>query len=264
MLVNLLGNAVKFTLEGGAIGLKVTGDAEARQVRISVWDTGVGIPPEQRERLFKPFVQLDSRLSRQYDGTGLGLALANGMAELHGGHIEIESEVGSGSRFDVILPWDPDAQNLARIPSGKPSPEDTSPVLPALDQPLVLLVEDNEGNLEMLATYLRIKGCEVLTARNGLEAIALAKDRLPDAILMDVQMPKMDGLEATRRLRADPVLRVTPIIALTALAMTGDRERCLDAGMDDYLSKPVGLKELHRALTNWVKRTRAGAAENTS
>jgi PAS domain S-box-containing protein len=264
MLVNLLGNAVKFTREGGAIGLKVRGGAEARKVRISVWDTGVGIPPDQRERLFKPFVQLDSRLSRQYDGTGLGLALANGMAELHGGRIEIESEVGSGSRFDVILPWDPQAQDLARVPPEVDSPRDAGPALPALDQPLVLLVEDNESNLEMLATYLRIKGCEVLTARNGLEAISLAKDRLPDVILMDVQMPEMDGLEATRRLRADPVLRVTPIIALTALAMTGDRERCLDAGMDDYLSKPVGLKELHRVLTNWVKRTRVDQGEGAS
>jgi CheY-like chemotaxis protein len=107
----------------------------------------------------------------------------------------------------------------------------------------------------MLSTYLRIKGCEVLIARNGVEAIALAKERLPDVILMDVQMPEMDGLEATRLLRQNGALRLTPIIALTALAMPGDRERCLDAGMDDYLSKPLGLKELHRALTNWVKRT---------
>ena len=120
----------------------------------------------------------------------------------------------------------------------------------------MLLAEDNEGNLEMLSTYLRIRGWEVLTARNGEEAIALARNQLPQVILMDVQMPVMDGLEAARRLRATPALRTTPIIALTALAMPGDRERCLQVGMDDYMSKPVGLKELHRNLTSWVRRSR--------
>jgi CheY-like chemotaxis protein len=258
MLVNLLGNAVKFTPEGGSIGLDVEGDPQNRLVRISVWDTGVGIPADQRERLFKPFVQLDSRLSRQYDGTGLGLALAYGMAELHGGGIEVDSEVGKGSRFIVSLPWDPDAQVASRIPRDEQPPAEAGILTPALDHPVVLLAEDNEGNLDMLSNYLRIKGCEVLTARNGLEAVAVAKERLPDVVLMDVQMPEMDGLEATRRLRSDAALRLTPIIALTALAMPGDRERCLDAGMDDYMSKPVGLKELHRALTGWIKRTRAG------
>ncbi len=257
MLVNLLGNAVKFTPEGGTIGLDVRGDKARRQVHICVWDTGVGIPAEQRDRLFKPFVQLDSRLSRQYDGTGLGLALANGMAELHGGSIEVESTLDEGSRFDVILPWDPDAQSAAHIPPEEDSRDDTWVQPPLPERPSVLLAEDNESNLEMLSTYLRIRGCEVLTAKNGAEAIALAKEHLLDVILMDVQMPEMDGLEATRRLRADPALRFTPIVALTALAMPGDRERCLEAGMDDYLSKPMGLKELHRTLTQWVKRTRA-------
>lgn len=257
LLVNLLGNAVKFTPQGGSVGLEVVGDKEKRNVRISVWDTGVGIPPEQRGRLFKPFVQLDSKLSRQYDGTGLGLALANGMAELHGGTITIDSREGQGSRFDVTLPWDPDAQSAEQIPQEEDSPDEANLQSPLPNQPRVLLVEDNESNMEMLSTYLRIKGCKVLTARNGVEAIAVAEERLPDVILMDVQMPEMDGLEATRLLRQNAALRLTPIIALTALAMPGDRERCLDAGMDDYLSKPLGLKELHRALTNWVKRTYA-------
>jgi CheY-like chemotaxis protein len=257
MLVNLLGNAVKFTPEGGSIGLDVRGNKALGKVRIVVWDTGVGIPPEQRDRLFKPFVQLDSKLSRQYDGTGLGLALANGMAELHGGTIDVDSTVDQGSRFEVTLPWDPDAQSAAQIAPEEDSPDDGSVQTMMLEQALVLLVDDNEGNLEMLSTFLRIKGCRVLTASNGVEAIALAKERLPDVILMDVQMPEMDGLEATRLLRAEPALRLTPIIALTALAMPGDRERCLDAGMDDYLTKPLGLKELHRNLTSWVKRTRA-------
>ncbi len=256
MLINLLGNAVKFTPKGGAIGLDVKGHPETREVCISVWDSGVGIPADQRDRLFKPFVQLDSRLSRQYDGTGLGLALAFGMAELHEGTIKVHSEVGKGSQFDLILPWDPDAQSAAQLRLEEDSPQDESAQMPKLDQPRILLVEDNEDNREMLAHYLRIKGCEVLSVGTGAEAIALAKERLPDIILMDVQMPEMDGLEATRRMRNNPALRITPIIALTALAMPGDRERCLEAGMDDYLSKPIGLKELHGTLTSWVKRTR--------
>ena len=115
MLINLLGNAVKFTPDGGTIGLDVEGDTHKGIVRISVWDTGVGIPPDQLDRLFKPFVQVDSRLSRQYGGTGLGLALAYGMAELHNGTIEVQSEVGQGSRFDIILPWDPEAQHADRM-----------------------------------------------------------------------------------------------------------------------------------------------------
>jgi len=129
--------------------------------------------------------------------------------------------------------------------------------LPPLERPQVLLVEDNPDNLDMVSNYLRIRGCEVRTACNGLEAISLAEDQPPDVILMDVQMPGMDGLEATRRLRKNPAQRATPIIALTALAMPGDRERCLDAGMDDYLSKPLGLEELHKNLMSWVKRTRS-------
>jgi len=257
VLVNLLSNAVKFTPEGGTIGLDVAGDKARKLVCISIWDTGVGIPVEQRDHLFKPFVQLDSRLSRRYDGTGLGLALAYGMAELHGGTIAIESTLGEGSRFRVSLPWDPEAQNAARIPSEEESPGETGAQAPLPFRPLVLLVEDNKNNLEMLATYLRIRDCDVMTAENGVEAVALAKEHLPDLILMDVQMPEMDGLEATRLLRIEPALRLTPIIALTALAMPGDRERCLEAGMDDYLSKPLGLKELHRTVSHWVRRTLA-------
>ncbi|EXJ14038.1 response regulator [Imhoffiella purpurea] len=257
MLVNLLGNAVKFTPQGGSIGLDVVADAGRREVRFAIWDTGVGIPAEQYERLFQPFVQLDSRPARQYDGTGLGLALAAGMAELHQGRIEMQSQVGKGSRFEIVLPWDPDAQSADRLDRERSSAGDAQAGSGFPESPQVLLVDDNEGNLEMISTYLRIRGCEVRAASSGLQALALARERRPDVILMDVQMPEMDGLETTRRLRADPGLRQTPIIAVTALAMPGDREQCLEAGMDDYLSKPLGLKELHGALVNWVNRTRA-------
>jgi CheY-like chemotaxis protein/anti-sigma regulatory factor (Ser/Thr protein kinase) len=257
MLVNLLGNAVKFTPQGGAIGLDVTANAGLREMRIGIWDTGVGIPADQFERLFQPFVQLDSTPARQHDGTGLGLALASGMAELHQGRIEVQSEVGRGSRFEIVLPWDPQAQTADQLRQEPVPIGDADEQAEPLQQPRVLLVEDNESNLEMLSTYLRIKGCEVFATRTGISAIALARKQRPDLILMDVQMPEMDGLETTRRLRTDPALRRTPIIALTALAMPGDREHCLYAGMDDYLSKPVGLKELHGTVIHWISRTRA-------
>ncbi|NEV61439.1 response regulator [Thiorhodococcus minor] len=256
MLVNLLSNAVKFTAEGGSIGLDVKVDAAAGELRFGIWDTGVGIPEDQFERLFKPFVQLDSRPARQFDGTGLGLALAAGMAELHKGRIEVSSQVGKGSRFEIILPWSPQmqaSQGLGKVQAGDGGASEPSA---PLERPGVLLVDDNASNLEMFSTYLQIQGCEVWTASDGVKAIALARDRHPDVILMDVQMPEMDGLETTRRLRKDPKLRRTPIIALTALAMPGDREQCLEAGMDDYLSKPLGLKELCAAIDTWISRTR--------
>ena len=255
MLINLLGNAVKFTPEGGTIGLDVMGEADHRQVRIRVWDTGIGIPADQLERLFKPFVQIDSRLSRQHGGTGLGLALAYGMAQLHGGTIEVASAVGKGSHFDLLLPWNPQAQKGIELREETVTEEASLPIQ-SLAPARVLLAEDNADNLEMVSNYLRLRGFEVHTAQDGLEAVTLARACRPDIIIMDVQMPELDGLEATRRLRADPTLRLTPIIALTALAMPGDRERCLDAGMDDYLSKPLGLSELHKSLTSWIKRTR--------
>jgi CheY-like chemotaxis protein len=256
MLVNLLGNAVKFTAQGGAIGLDVAAYAQRAEMRIGIWDTGVGIPADQFERLFQPFVQLDSRPSREYDGTGLGLALASAMAELHQGRIEVQSEVGRGSRFEIVLPWDTERQS-AEQSYQEPDPVCTAHAqAQALQRPLVLLVDDNESNLELISTYLRIKGCEVAAVRSGVSAIAAVRERRPEIILMDVQMPEMDGLETTRALRADPALRRTPIIALTALAMPGDREHCLDAGMDDYLSKPIGLKELYARVMHWISRTR--------
>ena len=177
------------------------------------------------------------------------------MAQLHGGTIEVGSAVGKGSHFDLILPWNPQAQKGVKVREETVTEEAGPPTQP-LAPARVLLAEDNVDNLEMVSNYLRLLGFEVHTAQDGLEAVALAQAYRPDIIIMDVQMPELDGLEATRRLRADPALRLTPIIALTALAMPGDRERCLDAGMDDYLSKPLGLSELHKSLTSWIKRTR--------
>ncbi|NTU79543.1 MAG: response regulator [Chloroflexales bacterium] len=374
ILVNLLANAVKFTPAGGKVGLEIAADPGRQVVTFTVWDTGIGITPEDQARLFQPFVQVDSSLSRQHEGTGLGLALVLRLTELHGGSVTLVSSPGQGSRFSVALPWSeqaasppggpapgrgaaraappairraprtedshpavellrdclgalgsqvivhgqasgaveraaalqpdlivldilrPDqlgwavlrrlkaAANTAAIPvlvvsavgdparagslgaagflrkpltrpifqealqqlratadpAGSPAIWQTLVVVAqdALPQPLVLIVDDNEANLQVLADFLPTAGFEVAAARNGAEAVTLAEERRPALIVMDLQMPVMDGLEAMRRIRAAG-LRDTPIIALTALAMPGDRERCLEAGANVYLAKPV-------------------------
>jgi PAS domain S-box-containing protein len=393
ILVNLLSNAVKFTAPGGAIGLEVVGDVERNMVAFTIWDTGIGIAPDDLARLFQPFVQLDSRLARQYAGTGLGLSLVGGMVELHGGSITVTSEPNTGSRFVIALPWrTPDALDSEElgVPDTAAAPQaiavhraliiedspaaavqisrylheldvetiahsqgdgtvalaremhpdvifldillpdasgwdvlaqlknepDTRdiPVLivsvvdelsramtlgaagylvkpitrqrvqaalnrismqPAPDEPqvswvgavhgqppnrpVILLAEDNEVNITTLADYLLVKGYQVVVARNGAAAIERAMELHPDLILMDIQMPGMDGLEVTRRIRANPTLGMIPIIALTALAMPGDRERCLAAGADDYLSKPVSMKGLVATIDTHLHRAAASA-----
>jgi signal transduction histidine kinase/DNA-binding response OmpR family regulator len=271
VLVNLLSNAVKFTPESGTIGLEVEGDAQAHVVHVTVWDTGIGISSEGIERLFQPFVQLDSSLSRQYDGTGLGLVLVKRITEMHGGSISVESQPGQGSRFTVSFPRDGPALSHAEGPvlnqaqlrkeqqpsQEAPSSASDQPATHA-DSPLILLAEDNEENVHTISDYLLARGYRVTVARDGRSAIERARQEHPDVILLDVQMPEMDGLEATRRIRADAQLDNVPIIALTALAMPSDRERCLQAGADDYLSKPVSLKELVEAIESQLRKANGG------
>ena len=258
VLVNLLSNAVKFTPEGGRVGLEVTGDAPGGWVRLAVWDEGIGISPEDQGRLFQPFVQLDSRLAREQAGTGLGLALVKRLCELHGGSVQLESAPGQGSRFTVALPWNPQEQALP-AEDGAAQPLFTA-ALPARQaaSPLVLLVDDNEINRIVMADYLEAMNFRVAQVTNGLEYLDQLDQLRPDLVLMDIQMPGVDGLEAIRRTRAmpDPALAGLPIIAVTALAMPGDKERCLAAGARAYLSKPINLSDL---LT--IIRQTLGSAE---
>jgi CheY-like chemotaxis protein len=267
VLVNLLTNAVKFTPAGGAVSLEVEADAEAGLARFAVRDTGIGIAPENLPRLFQPFVQLDSSLSRQHEGTGLGLALVRRLTELHGGSVSVESELGRGSCFTIVLPY-PSEPALAEPATGaaehpgshearrqaqglalaRPEVRAEAPAAPQPAPVRIMLVEDNELNIAATGDYLQDKGYKVTVARNGREALDIADEVCPDLILMDVQMPVMDGLEATRQLRARPAFARTPIIALTALAMPGDRERCLAAGASTYLTKPITLKGLVAAI----------------
>ncbi|MCY7334096.1 MAG: response regulator, partial [Pseudanabaena sp. CAN_BIN31] len=249
VLINLLNNAVKFTPEGGQIKLEVDRRGEQSSpndrawLRFSITDTGIGIAPENIPKLFQPFIQIDSALSRKYGGTGLGLALVKQIVDLHGGRVSLTSELGVGSCFVVEIPYNiivltpSESQTQINLNVEIDKPEQTR-------SPLILIAEDNESNINTINDYLEAKGYRLLIARDGIEAIALTKAHHPDIILMDIQMPVMDGIEAIQQIRLDPNLADIPIIALTALAMTGDRDRCFAAGANEYLSKPVKLKEL--------------------
>ncbi|HSL42728.1 MAG TPA: response regulator [Anaerolineales bacterium] len=253
VLVNLLSNAVKFTPEKGKLGLQVRADREEKYVLFTVWDHGIGISEKDLTRVFKPFVQLDSSLAREATGTGLGLSLVTQMVRLHGGSITVDSKPGEGSRFNIILPWEPALASDAELrlrSTGK-----FRAIRPNMkDRPLILLIEDTREATIMISDYLENAGYHVLAARDGITGIDLARRTTPSLILMDIQMPNMDGLEATRRLRADPEFRTVPIIALTALAMPGDRERCLAAGATDYITKPVSLKKLAEMIEKYLFR----------
>ncbi|NTU79033.1 MAG: PAS domain S-box protein [Chloroflexales bacterium] len=384
ILVNLLSNAVKFTPEGGSLGLDVRGSAQDRTVRLTVWDTGIGIKQEDMHKLFQPFVQLDSSLSRQHSGTGLGLSLVRRLAELHDGSVQVESTPGEGSRFSVVLPWQPapasrgrseqhgglvllrrvmtvddsaiDIERLTRylatlgvehvahgqawgaldraivvepgvilldlnlpdqsgwavlaalkadartrrIPVIITSVEENRRQAAALGAasslvkpftladlrreleravasapqglsdlalpsqratPLIMLVDDNEVNIEAMADYLKACSFTVVAARSGREALEHASEVRPDLVLMDIQMPGMDGFETIRRFRASPDAEIAavPIIAVTALAMPGDRERCIASGADDYVSRPVRLREVARLIRELLQRKRGWA-----
>jgi len=369
ILVNLLTNAVKFTPNGGKIGLKLDAARGEEIVQFTVWDTGIGIAPENERLLFRAFSQIDSGLTRAQEGTGLGLVLVAKLVELHGGSVALESTLGEGSRFIVRLPQvrtpgaariliptsEPDRRHCRRalvieddptsggflvkyltelgldsvvhmrgdlsieailrarpdvilldiqLPGDSgwvvlvrlkehpdtrdipvavvsvvdepgrskalgaaahftkpitraqlagflqrdvvtPLPSDVQPPSQATSGgPSILLAEDNEANVQTMGGYLEDKGFTMHYAANGLVAVELARRLRPALILMDIQMPVMDGLAAIREIRADRAMADVPIVALTALAMSGDRDICLEAGATDYMSKPMSLKSL--------------------
>jgi signal transduction histidine kinase len=252
ILLNLLGNAIKFTPTGGTVRLEIKGDTEQQVVNLSVADTGIGITAEDMRYLFKPFVQLDGGLNRQHEGTGLGLALVYRLVEMHGGSISVTSNSGQGSCFTVALPWQSAMDSLADVPideSVTPPPTQTEAITSEF---VILLVDDNQIITETIADYLRAKGYQVILAHNGFQAIERTREVHPDLILMDVQIPEMDSLEAIRQIRADTELAEIPIIALTALARPHDKERCLEAGANDYLSKPISFKGLAATIKAWL------------
>jgi len=251
ILVNLLNNAVKFTPSKGKVTLELQSDKINRVANFNVIDTGIGISEHDLDKLFKPFMQIDSSLSRHHEGTGLGLALVYRLVELHGGSVCIKSEVGKGSTFTVSLPW----QENAKVPYCSNDDNITTKKNIKVHHAgaVVLVAEDNETNIVVVQNGLTAYGYKVIVSRDGAEAIKRAKEIKPAVILMDIQMPGMNGLEAIKQIRANEQLAKIPIIALTALAMPGDKENCLDAGANVYLSKPVNIKrfveEIERLLT---------------
>src|SRR5271157_1489072 len=256
ILVNLLSNAVKFTAEGGEVALEVAGDRAGRQVCFTVRDTGIGICPEDLARLFQPFVQIDSRLSRMYPGTGLGLALVKRLTTLLGGDTRVDSQPGVGSRFTIVLPWIEESRAIERESTLAEEPGDgRRRADEAATEALVVVIEDNPFNAKGLCDYLCFKGFRVEWASNALDGIALAQRLQPSLVVMDIQMPGMDGLEAIQRIRQLPAIGDVPIIALTALAMPGDRERCLKAGATDYIAKPVALDDFFQLATKLTSGT---------
>jgi len=246
VLLNLLGNSVKFT-EEGRVALRVR--PVAGGVELCVRDTGIGIAREDQERVFESFTQVDGDATREFGGTGLGLAITRSVVELMGGTVELESELGVGSTFTVVLPLEPAEAPAAAAPAGG------QPAAGGALGARVLLVEDNAVNRKVASRLLERLGCEVETAENGRVAVEAARAGGHDLILMDLQMPVMGGLEATQELirawsesGAAPV----PIVALTADAMDHHRETCEAAGMSGFLTKPVRaelLEEMIRAKT---------------
>jgi CheY-like chemotaxis protein len=251
VLMNLVGNAVKFTAEG-SVGVAVSRrPAGSDTVRLEIVDSGIGIEPAMLERIFDPFTQVDGSTTRKYGGSGLGLAIAKELVELMGGSMGAESEPGAGSRFWFELALPEAVAGVAR-----PSRERAVALTKRTGDnhaALVLVVEDSPVNRLVAVHVLERCAFRVHVVNDGREALQALSTQRYDAVLMDCQMPDIDGYEATRELRRrEKGDRHTPVIAMTAHAMTGDRERCLAAGMDDYITKPVRSQALVEVLRRWI------------
>jgi len=245
VLLNLVGNAVKFT-ERGRIDLRLDVEAPSGakpMLLVSVADTGIGIPQDALEHLFDRFNQADASIARRFGGSGLGLAISRELARLMGGDIAVRSTLGRGSVFEMRLPL------LAAVPE-QPQIADPSAAMSDTHRELnVLVAEDNEINRIVVGELLVRMGHRCTFARDGAEAIAMARTTLFDVLLMDAQMPEIDGIEATRWIRTlPPPYNTVPIVAQTANAMRGDREKYIEAGMNDYVAKPIRSTELASAL----------------
>ncbi|MBK4737996.1 PAS domain-containing hybrid sensor histidine kinase/response regulator [Noviherbaspirillum pedocola] len=255
ILGNYLDNAIKFTASG-AIEVHahaVSGDASGLLLRMEVRDSGIGLSAAQCARLFQPFSQADASTTREYGGTGLGLAICRQLAELMGGRVGLDSEPGRGSLFWAEL-------RLRHANDVQPAPETLAPVgqieaaRALLAGARVLVVEDNVLNQDLAREFLSSGGAIVSVAGNGRDALALLEQENVDCVLMDLQMPLMDGCEATRRMRADARWAKLPVIAMTANAMASDRDRCFACGMDDFLAKPVDRLALIDAVARQLAR----------
>jgi CheY-like chemotaxis protein len=250
ILINLLNNAVKFS-EKGAVKIEVSGrklDDSNHEIRFSVNDSGVGIPENWMNLLFQPFTQIDSSTTRTYGGTGLGLAICKKLVEMMGGTIWVESQLGKGSTFyfTIVAPSATKMQTPSMVEGNNPK---ISPMHGKPRTIRILVAEDNPINQMMMLKMLNKLGYDADIASNGLEVLKSLELQPYDLILMDIQMPEMDGFQATMEIRKRWISENRPkIIAITAYALEGDQERCLAAGMDDYISKPMRLDKLRALL----------------
>ncbi|NJN18433.1 MAG: response regulator [Oscillochloris sp.] len=258
-LINLLSNAVKFTPDGGEFGIRVSGDLQAEAVQICVWDSGIGIAEADLIRLFQPFSQIDNPLQASQIGSGLGLMLVAQLAALHGGSVRVESTPATGSRFTLVLPWLPPEQTMDSKPEPEMPAAVTGPPSPYSGAQLLLIDDDRTGS-EMLRSYLECLGYQLISVESAEEGLAYLRDTLPNLIMMDIRLHGIDGLEAIRRLRADVATRSIPIIALTTLAMPGDDQRCLAAGANAYISKPLRLHRLATVIADLLTKSREVAS----
>jgi CheY-like chemotaxis protein len=269
VLINLIGNAIKFT-ETGSITIVVTKRLMVEGIpclRFDVMDTGVGIDPEVRDRIWQPFLQADLSTTRKFGGSGLGLSISKQLVEMMGGHIDCESQPGRGTTFWFEIPYE--AMKTVSLTAPRPDPMEISAPSRNLIFPVgvyrVLVAEDNPVNQMVVVRMLELCGVDVDVANNGVEALEKLQTTKYHLVLMDCAMPEMDGFEATKRLRqlVNSVSPTSvPVVAVTANAMAGDRERCINAGMDDYLAKPISRAELADKLRYWLGTERGSLAQN--
>jgi CheY-like chemotaxis protein len=258
--MNLIGNAIKFTSEGS---INITCDVSERngqkvKLKFSIADTGIGISADKLDKIFDRFTQADSDTTRNFGGTGLGLSIAKKLVEIQEGKINVHSALGKGSDFVFVIEYEI-AQAVDLVPT-------TSAVLHSTDNfkgKKILIVEDNPLNQKLNVTYLNSVGFLTTVAENGEQAFEILKKETFYAILMDLQMPVMDGFQATRKIRHELKLR-TPIIAMTANAMTGERERCISSGMDDYITKPFKSTSLFILLSKFIDGNEVQSKQTTT
>ena len=257
ILMNLVGNAIKFTERGEVfVTVEIAEDSAdgSLPLHFVVTDTGIGIPAEKQQMIFESFVQGDGSMTRRFGGTGLGLTISSQLVGIMGGRVWVDSQVGRGSSFHFTVPF-----RSVQHPAGQTATPERV-IQKAMQSLHVLLAEDNEINRQVAVEFLEMRGHRVQIAMNGLEALEAAGRQRFDVILMDVQMPKMDGFQATASIRQNEKTtgHHTPIIAMTGYAMKGDRQRCLDHGMDAYICKPIQSQELFNILESFDPLNKAG------